>query len=66
MEENLNGHFPFSISTGSHSMVHEEDIADPIFLGLGQPKNVEICDAIAIIDQHLCVLIDGGDSLQHK
>lgn len=61
MEENLNWNFPLSISIGIHFMVHEEDIAGPISLGLGQPKDVEVCDALFIIDQHPGVLINGGD-----
>jgi hypothetical protein len=59
MEEDINLHLPFPISIGSHFMVHEEDIADPISFDLGQPKDVEVCDASSIVDQHPYVLING-------
>lgn len=47
-------------------MVNEEDIVGPIYAGLGQWKNVEVCDAIAIVDQHLGVLINGVGFWQHE
>jgi len=66
MDEDTNLHFPFLISLESHLMQHEEDIVDPISFDLGQPKDVEVCDALSFVDQCLSVLISGTYFLQHK
>jgi hypothetical protein len=41
-------------------------IADPISFNLGQPKDVEVCDALSGVHQHPGVLMNGADFLKHK
>jgi hypothetical protein len=47
-------------------MDSEKDIEDIISFDIEQPKDVRVCDAYLIIDQHPYLFINGVDVLHHK